>query len=187
MIGKVPLDQLAKDNDIEIEWKSFELRPEGIESPKQSAKHLEQVKLSLEALGQKHGLQMTFNEKSKHSRMALQGAKFAEDYGYGDAYHNAMFAAQFQEQKDINDLEVLTEIAAHIGLNQEEFRKAIVSKQYEQAVLQDISEAHRLEIPGVPYFIVEGRTAFGAQSYEALEKLLHGNNTNSKLNILDKL
>lgn len=174
MIGKVPLDQLVKDKNISTEWKSFELRPEGIEIPEKSPKYLAQAKLSVEALGQKYGLQMTFNEKSKHSRMALQGAKFAEERGYGNAYHDAVFAAQFQEQKDINDLDVLTKIAVKIGLDQEEFRQAILSKRYEQAVLKDIAEAQNLGIQGVPYYIVNGRKAFGVQSYEALEKLLMG-------------
>lgn len=177
MIGKVPLDQLAKDKGVMIEWKSFELRPEDFEIPEKSAHHLAQAKLGLQALGRKYGLQMTFNDKSKHSRMALEGAKFAEDHGFGDAYHDAVFAAQFQEQKDINDLEILTEIAGKIKLDQEEFKKALISKQYEQAVLQDISEAQRLGIQGVPYYIVDGRTANGVQSYEALEKLLQGNDT----------
>ncbi|GAB6153915.1 DsbA family oxidoreductase [Desulfosporosinus burensis] len=172
MIGKVPLDQLAKDKAILIEWKSFELRPEGLEIPEKSPNYLAQAKLGVEALGRKYGLQMTFNEKSKHSRMALEGAKFAEDHGCGNEYHDAVFAAQFQEQKNINDQNVLTEIAVKIGLDQEEFRKALVSKQYEKSVLQDISEAHELGIQGVPYYIVNGRTAYGVQSYEALEKLL---------------
>ena len=172
MIGKVPLDQLAKDKAVLIEWKSFELRPEGLEIPEKSPNYLAQAKSGLEALGRKHGLQMTFNEKSKHSRMALEGAKFAEDHGCGNAYHDAVFAAQFQEQKNINDQNILTQIAEMIGLDQEEFRKALVSKQYEKSVLQDISEAHDLGIQGVPYYIVNGRTAYGVQSYEALEKLL---------------
>ena len=185
MIGKVPLDQLAKDKNIILEWKSFELRPEGLEIPEKPANYLAQAKASIEALGRKYGLQMTFNEKSKHSRMALEGAKYAEDHGYGDAYHNAVFAAQFQEQKNINDLTTLTEIAGQIGLDQEEFKQAIVSKRYEREVLEDISEAQRLGIQGVPYYIVDGRTAYGAQSYEALEKLLLGNSSKVGLSILD--
>ena len=185
MIGKVPLDQLVKDKNIILEWKSFELRPEGLEIPEKPANYLAQAKASIETLGRKYGLQMTFNEKSKHSRMALEGAKYAEDHGCGDAYHNAVFAAQFQEQKNINDLTTLTEIAGQIGLDQEEFKQAIVSKRYEREVLEDISEAQRLGIQGVPYYIVDGRTAYGAQSYEALEKLLLGNGSKAGLSILD--
>jgi predicted DsbA family dithiol-disulfide isomerase len=174
MIGKVPLDQLAKDKNLEIEWKSFELRPEGMEVPPKSPEYLARAKAGVEALGSKYGLKMVFNDKSQHSRIALQGAKYAEEHGYGDEYHNAVFAAQFQEQKDINDLGVLTKLAGQIGLNDEEFREALVTKKYEPAVLRDLEEAQRLNIQGVPYYIVDGRTAYGVQSYEALEKLLLG-------------
>lgn len=76
-----PLDQLAKDKNLTIEWKAFELRPEGIERPEKSPEYLVQAKAGIEALGQKYGLLMIFNDKSKHSRLALEGAKFAEDQG----------------------------------------------------------------------------------------------------------
>jgi len=174
MIGKVPLDQLAKDKNLIIEWKAFELRPEGIELPEKSPKFLAKAKAGLEALGQKHGLRMTFNEKSKHSRFALEGSKFAEEHGLGNEYHDAVFTAQFQEQRNINDLSVLSDIAGQIGLDQEEFKQAIVTRKYEQAVSQDVEEAQRLGIQSVPCFIVDGRAVHGAQSYEALEKFLKG-------------
>ncbi len=174
MIGKVPLDQLAKDNNLTIEWKAYELRPEGIELPEKPAKYLAQAKAGIEALGRKYGLLMTFNDKSKHSRLALEGAKLADEHGLANEYHDAIFAAQFQEQKNINDPKVLIELAVQVGLDQEEFQKALATRKYEQAVLQDIEEAYRLGIHTVPCFIVEGRAIYGAQSYQALENLLQG-------------
>lgn len=174
MIGKVPLDQLAREKDFIIEWKAYELRPEGIELPEKPAKFLAQAKEGLEALGRKNGLRMTFNDKSKHSRLALEGSKFAEEHGLGNEYHDAVFAAQFQEQKNINDPEVLIELADRIGLNKDEFRKALVTRKHQQAVLQDVEEAYQLGIHTVPWYIVEGRSIYGAQTYEALAKLLEG-------------
>lgn len=172
MIGKVPLDQLVKDKNIILEWKAYELRPEGFEIPPKSPQYLAQAKAGIENLSRKYGLPMTFNEQSKHSRLALEGAKFAEEHGFGNEYHDAVFAAQFQEQKNINDLQVLAELAQQIGLDQEEFLKALVTRKYEHAVSQEVEEAQQLGIQMVPCFIVEGRKAFGVQSYEALEKLL---------------
>ena len=174
MIGKVPLDQLAKDKNIEVEWKAFELRPEGMELPPKSPEYLKRAQESIQTLGKRYGLTMVFNPKSEHSRHALEGAKFAEERGLGNEYHDAMFATQFQQEKDINNLEVITEIAAQIGLNPEEFHEALVTRKYEPAVLKDLEEARDRNIQGVPYFIVNGRTAFGVQSYEALEALLSG-------------
>lgn len=183
IIGKVPLDQLAKDNNLTIEWKAFELRPEGIELPEKPPKYLARAKAGIEALGRKYGLLMIFNDKSKHSRLALEGAKFAEDHGMVNEYHDAVFAAQFQEQKNINDSNVLTELAMQIGLDQQEFLKALVTRKYEQAVLKDVEEAHRLGIHSVPCYIVDGRAVYGAQSYETLEKLLQGKGNGFPLNI----
>ena len=174
MIGKVPLDQLAKDKNLTIEWKAFELRPEGIELPRKSPEYMARAKAGVEALGRKYGLRMTFNEKSKHSRLSLEGSKFAEEQGIGNAYHDAVFAAQFQEQKNINDLNVLSELAGQIGLDQEEFKQALVTRKYEQGVSRDVAEAQRLGIQSVPCFIVDGRAIHGAQSYEALDKFLQG-------------
>ena len=174
MIGKVPLDQLARDKNLTVEWKAFELRPEGTELPNKSPEYMARAKAGIEALGKKYGLHMTFNEKSKHSRFALEGSKFAEDHGLGNEYHDAVFAAQFQEEKDINDLSTLRSLAGQIGLNREEFTQALVARKYEQAVSKDVAEAQRLGIQSVPCFIVDGRAIHGAQSYEALEKFLQG-------------
>lgn len=174
---------MAKDKDLTIEWKAFELRPEGIELPEKSPEYLARAKASIEALGRKYGLKMSFNDKSKHSRLALEGSKFAEEHGLVNEYHDAVFAAQFQEQKDINNVNVLTELAGQIGLDQEEFRKALATRSYEQAVLQDVEEAYRLGIHTVPCYIVDDRAVYGAQSYETLEGLLQGNGTGYPLNI----
>lgn len=174
---------MAKDNNLSIEWKAFELRPEGLELPEKPPEYLARVKAGIEALGRKYGLKMAFNDKSKHSRLALEGAKFAEDHGLVNEYHDAVFAAQFQEQKNINDSNVLTEIAVQIGLDAEAFQKALVTRTYEQAVLQDVEEAHRLGINTVPCYIVDGRAVYGAQNYETLKKLLQGKGTGFPLDI----
>jgi predicted DsbA family dithiol-disulfide isomerase len=58
-----------------------------------------------------------------------------------------------------------------------------VTRKYEQAVLQDVEEAHRLGIQSVPCYIVDGRAVYGAQSYETLEKLLQGNGIGFPLDI----
>jgi len=166
---------LAKVENFTLEWKAFELRPEGIELPEKPPQYLARAKAGIEALGNKYGLPMIFNDTSKHSRLALEGAKFAEEHGVVNEYHEAVFAAQFQQQRNINDVSVLTELALQIGLDQQEFRKSLLTRQYEQAVLQDVAEAHRLGISTVPCYIVEGRAVYGAQSYETLEKLLQGN------------
>lgn len=168
---------MVKDKNIKVEWKAFELRPEGVELPEKPPENLARAKAGIEALGRKYGLLMTFNNKSKHSRLALEGAKFAERHGLVNEYHDAVFAAQFQKEENINDLNVLCELAKQIGLDQQKFRNALVTRTYEQAVLQDVEEAHSLGIHTVPCYIVDGRALYGAQNYRTLERLLQGDGT----------
>lgn len=174
MIGKVPLDQLAKERNLIVEWKAFELKPEGVEIPALTPEKTAQYKTVLEGLSKRYGVPMVWNDKSKHSRRALEGSKFAEEQGLGDEYHNALFAAQFQQDKDIDDMEILVSIAEEIGLDPIAFREVLVSRKYQQAVLNDCDEAHMLGVHSIPCFIVENRALFGAQGYEALKRLLDG-------------
>ncbi len=174
---------MVKDKHITVEWKAFELRPEGIELPEKSPKYLARAKAGIEALGRKYGLLMIFNDKSKHSRLALEGAKYAEEHGLANQYHAAVFVAQFQKEENINDLNVLCELAKQIGLDQQKFRNVLVTRTYEQAVLQDVEEAHRLGIHTVPCYIVDGCALYGAQSYTSLENLLQGDGTGFPLDI----
>lgn len=174
MVGKVPLDQLAKERNLIVEWKAFELRPEGVELPAKSPEYLARAKAGVDALSKKYGIDMVWNDKSQHSRLALEGAKFAEEQGLVNEYHDIVFAAQFQQAKDINDIEVLVVLAKQIGIDPEVFRDALTSHKYQQAVLHDCDEAHKLGIQSIPCFIVENQAIYGAQGYQALERLLDG-------------
>lgn len=163
---------MVKEHNVTVEWKAFELRPEGVEIPPKSQEYIERAKAGIKALSQKYGLEMEWNDRSIHSRLALEGAKFAEEKGLANEYHDAVFAAQFQELKDINDIDTLSEISKLIGLDSEEFRKALLSRNYSDAVDNDNEEAHKMGITGIPCFIFNGRGKMGVQSYEELLQLV---------------
>ncbi len=174
MIGKIPLDQLAKERNLIVEWKAFELKPEGVEQPAQSQEGSARYKAIIESISKRYGVVMKWNDQSKHSRRALEGAKFAEEQRLVNEYHDAVFSAQFQLSKNINDIEVLVSLAEQIGLDPIAFREAITSRKYQQAVLEECNEAHELGIHSIPCFIVDNRALFGAQGYDALVHLLDG-------------
>lgn len=163
---------MAKEKGIEVEWKAFELRPEGVDVPPKSPEYMEQVKASIEAMSKQYGIEMKLNTKSEHSRRALEGAKFAKEFGNENEYHEAVFAAYFQQDEDINDVDVLVGIARKVGLDEILFRKMLENRSYEQAVLSDVREAHQLGITGIPCFVSGGRGVMGAQTYETLLKLV---------------
>lgn len=163
---------MVKDYNIEVEWKAFELRPEGVKQPPKPPGYIEQAKTNVERMSEHYGIEMKWNDRSEHSRMALKGAKYAEEQGFGNAYHDAVFRAHFQEEKTIDDQETLIEIATTVGLEEESFRRAINSRKYEQKVLEETQEAQQLGITGIPCFVAGNNGIMGAQSYEALVRLI---------------
>lgn len=166
---------MAKEKDIEVEWKSFELRPEGVEVPSHSPEYYEQAKANVKRMSEHYGIEMKWNDKSKHSRHALEGAKFAEEQGLSNEYHDAVFRAHFQQDKTINDIDTLVEIAEGIGLNAEGFRDALENRRYQHKVLSESEEAHRMGVTGIPCFIVGNNGIMGAQNYESLKHLIEQN------------
>ncbi|GAX88924.1 DsbA family oxidoreductase [Effusibacillus lacus] len=111
---------------------------------------------------------------ARHSRKAHEGAKFAIEQGKAKEYHEAVFRAQFQEERNIDNLDTLIEIAGSIGLDQTAFKEALESGKYEAQVLADTRLADQIGVTGVPCFVAGNRGAFGVQSYQALERLLEG-------------
>ncbi|MFZ3580161.1 DsbA family oxidoreductase [Virgibacillus sp. DJP39] len=171
-MGKNPLDQVVKDYDVEVEWKAFELRPEGVDIPAHTPEYMERAKAGVESMSKQYGIEMNWNDKSKHSRHALEGAKFADSQGKSNDYHEAVFRAQFQQEKAINDIDTLVGIAEAIGLDPVAFREALESRKHEPEVLDDIQEASQIGITGIPCFISGNKGVMGAQSYEDLVELI---------------
>jgi predicted DsbA family dithiol-disulfide isomerase len=176
---KSSLDELAETEDIEVIWKSYELRPAGAPSlpAHQEQAYKERIAASwprTQQMAKEHfEVEMRSHRWGVKSRLALEGAKFAEEKGLGEAYHEAMFRAHFVEDRDFGDLEVLGDLAAEAGLDREEFLAAIQSSAYAEAVDSDIAQAQAYGIQGVPATIIEDKyMVSGAQPVEALRDIV---------------
>lgn len=171
----------GKDN-IEIEWRSFQLDPT---IPKSSS-----VKKNVyQYLADKKGI--SYEESSKMHERVIQMAKNAGlDYRFdkaivansfdahrlihlakekrlGDAAEERLFRAYFTEGKDFGDHETLISIGKEIGLKEEEIKKALLSDVYAEKVEQDIQKASDIGVQGVPFFVFDRKYAVsGAQPPE---------------------
>lgn len=176
---KSSLDELAKTEDIEVSWKSYELRPVNAPAlpPEQEQAYKERIAAAwprTQQTAREHfGVDMLSHRWGVKSRWALEGAKFAEEMGVGDAYHEAMFRAHFIEDRDFGDLEILGDLAAEVGLDRDEFLGAIKSRAYAPAVDADIAQAYAYQINGVPATIIaEKYMVSGAQPLAALQDIV---------------
>jgi predicted DsbA family dithiol-disulfide isomerase len=176
---KSSLDKLAETEDIEVTWKSYELRPQN--APPLPPAHEQAYKERIAAgwprtqqmAKEVFGVELKTHRWGVKSRLALEGAKFAEEKGLGEAYHEAIFKAHFIEDRDLGDRQVLAGLAEAVGLDQAEFMAALDNPKYAEQVDQDIAQAQAYGLNGVPATIIQDKYLIsGAQPLEALQDIV---------------
>jgi predicted DsbA family dithiol-disulfide isomerase len=106
------------------------------------------------------------------SDKALQGSELAREAGAFAAYHDAVFRAAFEERADIGDLEVLSAIAAHAGIEPAHFRDEVERGRMAARIAANKTEADRLSALGYPSFILGDFPLTGIQPIETMRQLL---------------
>ena len=175
------LDQLRQKRAVQVEFRAYELRPEGTPPipPEVEAHYRARIaegwprvqQLARERFGLE--LKRMDDPQPRPTRLAHTGAKFAMAQGQGDAYHLAVFRAHWQELGDISSVDTLAEIARAVGLDEAAFRAALQNTDYREAVETDEYWAAQQQLSGVPAFIFAERyLVSGAQPVEVLEQVV---------------
>lgn len=171
------LNAFADKQNIELEWKSYQLDPNMKTDP--SIKYeeslstskgmpLEQAKSMLSQvteMAKEEGLQYDFEKAVvANSFRSHELSHYAKQFAKQDASEELLFKAFFEEGKNIDDIEVLKSIAASLGLDAAAFEKAVQDGEFQDAVRQDIYEAQQIGVRGVPFFVFNRKYAVsGAQ------------------------
>ncbi|MEK6494372.1 DsbA family oxidoreductase [Myroides odoratimimus] len=174
-------------NEVEVEWKSFQLDPDlkensGTVSISEylmkrkgfSEPQLKQFQNQLKEMGNAAGV--TFNQDTTIAAETFSAHKllhFAKENNKADAMEEALFVAHFTDGKNIADADFLVSLAEELGLDKEKARKILSEDAYDYEVKQDIMEAHNLGISGVPYYLLDNKYAVsGAQPVELFTRAL---------------
>lgn len=176
------LDQLQAElgDDVTIEWRAFELRPEPQPTLDPGGDYLHRVwDASVYPMAAERGMTLRLPPVQPRSRKALEAAEFAKERGQFDSMNRALFRAFFEEGLDIGNLEVLKSVAASCGLDPAELDQALAEGRFTGKVLQDQALASELRISGVPATLFQsgerGLLMPGAQPFgelmRAVEKL----------------
>jgi predicted DsbA family dithiol-disulfide isomerase len=176
---KSSLDRLAQIENIEIIWKSYELRPKDAPPLPEAQEKAYRERIAAgwpqvqQIAKERFGIELKSHRWGVKSRYALEGAKFAEEKELGEAYHEAMFKAHFIEDRDFGDLDTLGDLAAEVGLDRTEFLAAIKSGAYAKQVDADVAQAYAYGLQGVPATIIEQKyLVSGAQPVEVLQDIV---------------
>jgi protein disulfide-isomerase len=190
-IGKrhfeLALKELDFEDELEIEWKSFQLDPSipKMENPVNAYQYLADAKgISVEesktmhdnvvASAKRVGLSYNFDKAIvANSFDAHRLIQFAKTVDKGDLAEEALFQAYFTDGIDMADLDSLKSIGLKIGLTESELNRALHSDEYSYDVSQDIQEAQNLGLRGVPFFVIDRKYGIsGAQPVEIFVETL---------------
>ncbi|KYH07266.1 disulfide bond formation protein DsbA [Chryseobacterium cucumeris] len=180
------LNKLPFKDEVEVEWKSFQLDPtldpnktqdtiqyfrekKGVAEP-QAAQMLGQVTQMGKGAGIDFNFEKTLitNTFSAHKLLHL-----AKKHNRSNEMEETLFIAHFIDGKNVGDIEVLVDLAESLGIDKEEARQAVTTDQLDYEVNQDIQEARNNGISGVPFFVLNGKYAVsGAQPAEVFENAL---------------
>lgn len=150
-----------------------ETPPEGMPYAKRfPGADVEKMYENIRRRGDEFGIKFGPRLLLSNSRMSLEASEYARDMGKYELFHERMFYTYFTESKDIGSLEVLTESARVCGLDADELLQALKERRYAHRLEEPRREAEKINLTGVPTFIINGRTkVVGAQQIAVFKDL----------------
>lgn len=180
------LEQFADKDQIEVEWKSYQLMP-GLETD--PGKSLEDLLVETKGMSRDQVRGMNYRVTQMAAQVGLtyhldqsipvntfkahQFTHFAKTQGKQIEAEEALFKAYFTNSENIDDNRTLVALGKEIGLDTVLLQAALAKGIHAEAVRNDILEAQQLGVRGVPFFVFDRKQAIsGAQERQAFSEVL---------------
>jgi predicted DsbA family dithiol-disulfide isomerase len=177
-IGKHRMDRLKEELDVEIEWRGLEIHPETptegqtLEEMGLNPHYIEMVIENVNKLAKEIEIELKTPPKISNSKRALVLAEYAKEKDKFYEYHCEVFKAYWQDQKDIGNIDVLSDIVDQIGLDSKEAKQYVEDERAKDRIKRFLKEARSLGIDGVPTFVFGKIIIEGAQPYEVIKETI---------------
>lgn len=174
-LQETPLNEAIEGKDVLVEWMPFELRPEPTPTLKPEGDYLQTTwKNSVYPYAEQLGVEIKLPTVSPqpYTHLAFEGYQYAKENGQGNAYTDRLFRAFFQEDLDIGDVSILTNLAGEVGLDQTAFRDALEKRTYKDAHQEALKEAEKRNITSVPSMQIGDRLLVGLHSKEQIADII---------------
>jgi len=180
------LAQFEGREDVQIEWKSFLLNPELKTDPSrsifqylseikgfpegQARQMMTQITDSGSAIGLDYNFDQVFLANTIKAHQLLHEARIQ---GFQHEMEERLFEAHFVEGKNIDDVNILVNLASEVGMNTTALDVKILSGQFTMDLEADIELAQQFGVRGVPFFVFDRKYAVsGAQETETFLKTM---------------
>lgn len=182
------LQKFSHRNAVRITWHPFELDPSAPRSYPPESTYAERLGRKygkttaaaqamldqMVATAAKEGIVMDFSiARPGNTLDAHRLLTFALSKNLQNELKERLLRASFTEGQSIGDRATLAHLASEVGLEETACLRMLESDQYKEDVRTEETEARKLKITGVPFFVM-GRTYAigGAQSSDILLKIL---------------
>jgi predicted DsbA family dithiol-disulfide isomerase len=175
-IAKRRLDRaiaaIAPDVTASLIWRPFELNPEmpngGVDRRAyRSAKfgswqRSQALDAQVAAAGRSEGIVFNHDkmERTPNTIDAHRLIWLARQQGKQDDVVEGLFAAYFNEGRDVGDPAVLADVGASAGLDRARILAMLASDEGQAEVRSELQRAVNLRVPGVPTVLVDGIPLF---------------------------
>jgi predicted DsbA family dithiol-disulfide isomerase len=180
------LARFGGKEEVEIEWKSFQLNPQTVSNPNISShQNLANHKgISVEQatdmanqvteMASNVGLSFDFDKAVVANTFnAHRLLHFSKAHGKQNELKERLLKAYFEKGENIDDKASLITIAEEVGLDKQAVQDFLNSDELAMEVKADIHEAQSLSIHGVPFFVFNRKYGIsGAQPVEAFLQTL---------------
>ncbi|MFB6252475.1 MAG: DsbA family protein [Halobellus sp.] len=180
--------QAGRETELQIDWRPFDLRsgkrnPDGtIDHDADDGKddaYYEQAKQNVRRLQAQYGademeLDLAIDVDSLPAQLVSVAIRDREGYETWLAFDEAVFAALWQEGRDIASADVLVDLATDVGVDADVVHDVLDDDERRTALREQFRAASQRGVTGVPTFVYKGHTARGAVPPEQLERLVEG-------------
>jgi predicted DsbA family dithiol-disulfide isomerase len=170
-VAKKVMERLDGQLEIELLWKGVQIsrRHQGWKNGEMIG---DEAKGKIFRVARETGVELRVPDRWLDSAYALEGAEFAREQGKFAEYHHTVFAAVFEQGKDISDLGTLLYLAESIGLSPGEMEQALKTGLFTERVKEAEAEATTFGVVGYPTFMLGEFPLIGIQPAETMRLLM---------------
>ena len=174
-LGTKRIERLAKEFDMDLEWRGIEIHPE---IPPQGVKRsktlrFQQVAQNITEMSQEDKVEITFPGIVTNTRLSLEASEFAKVNDSFSQFHNGVYEAYFQNGENIGTIDVILDIGEKTGLDVIELEECLKKNTMLKKIEENRRGAERDQVMGVPTFIFGKFPVHGVQSLDAFRKIIN--------------
>ena len=174
-LGTKRIERLAKEFDMDLEWRGIEIHPE---IPPQGVKRSKtlrfgQVAEDVKEMILEDNIEIKFPGIVTNTRLCLEASEFAKAKYSFSKFHNGVYEAYFQDGENIGKIDVILDIGEKTDLDVIELEECLKKRTMLKKIEENRREAERDQVMGVPTFIFGKFPVHGVQSLDAFRKIIN--------------